>query len=130
MYAIGPYTMGLWKVMWREQASSMTTAVCGPVNGRPVIPDHKLMSVPVADEAEANFLCAVLNCQAVAAIVAGYTVSVSISTHVLEHVRIPRYDPANETHREIAEVGRLARETGAADEAALERLVSKLWSPA
>jgi hypothetical protein len=40
---------------------------------------------------------------------------VSISTHVLEHVGIPRYDPANELHREIAEVGRSARETGAAD---------------
>ena len=70
-----------------------------------------------------------LNSKPVAAIVAGYTVSVSISTHVLEHVGIPRYDPANELHREIAEVGRSARETGAADEAALERFVSRLWSP-
>jgi hypothetical protein len=83
----------------------------------------------VEPDTEADFLCAVLNSQPVAAIVAGYTVSVSISTHVLEHVGIPRYDPANELHCEIAEVGRSARETGAADEAALERLVSRLWSP-
>lgn len=129
MYAIGPYTTGLWKVVWREQAADMTAAVCGPIDGRPVIPDHKLMSVPVGDPAEADFLCAVLNSKPVAAMVAGYTVSVSISTHVLEHVGIPRYDPANELHCEIAEVGRLAREMGAADEAALERLVSRLWSP-
>jgi SAM-dependent methyltransferase len=129
MYNVGPNTVAPWKVVWREQATSMTTAVCGPIDGRPVIPDHKLMSVPVETDAEADFLCAVLNSQPVAAIVAGYTVSVSISTHVLEHVRIPRYDPANELHHEIAEVGRLARETGAADEAALERLVSRLWSP-
>ena len=128
MYNIGPNTVAAWKVVWREQASSMTAAVCGPFNGRPIIPDHKLMSVPVETDTEADFLCAVLNSQPVAAIVAGYTGSVSISTHVLEHVRIPRYDQANELHREIAEVGRLAREAGTADEAALERLVSRLWS--
>ena len=106
----------------------MTAAICGPIDGRPVIPDHKLMSVPVGDPAEADFLCAALNSKPVAAMVAGYTVSVSISTHVLAHVGIPRYDPANELHREIAEVGRMAREAGTADEAALERLVSRLWS--
>jgi hypothetical protein len=127
MYAIGPYTVALWKVVWREQASAMTAAVCGPIDGRPVIPDHKLMSVPVESADEADYLCAILNSPQVAAIVAGYTISVSISTHVLEHVRVARFEPTNELHLRIAEFGRMARETGVADNDALGELVARLW---
>ncbi len=89
MYDVGPYTLAPWKVVWREQASAMTVAVCGPLDGRPIIPDHKLMSVPVETQDEAEYVCAVLNSQTVADIVAAYTVKSSILPHVLEHVRVP-----------------------------------------
>ena len=127
MYAIGPYTMAPWKVVWREQATRMTAAARGPLDGRPVIPDHKLMAVPADGETEAHFLCAVLNSQTVVDIVTAYAVSVSISTHVLENVCVPRFDPANDLHSEIAETGKVAAASGSADAALLDELVRKLW---
>jgi hypothetical protein len=128
MYNVGPYTLAPWKVVWPEVGSTVRAAVVGPVAGRPTIPDHTIILVPLQEEDEAPFVCAILNAPTSRALVTAYVVG-HPSPHVLEHVRVPRYDPANELHREIAELGRLANETGSADEAALERLVSKLWSP-
>ena len=85
--------------------------------------------MPVDSEAEAHFVCATLNSRAAADVVAAYAVSTQISTHVLEHVRVPRFDPKNELHAAIADIGRIASQTGVADEPALERLASRLWSP-
>ena len=95
MYNVGPYTIAPWKVVWRQQASWMTAAVQGPLDGRAVIPNHKLTLVPVETELEAHFLCAVLNSAVVRGIVAGYAIPTGITTHVLEHVAVPRFDPAN-----------------------------------
>jgi len=126
MYAVGPYTMSTWKVVWREQASAMTAAVVGPVGVRPVIPDHKLMLVPCESELEAQFVCGALNSSIVRQIVASYTISTSISTHVLEHVKVPRFDPTNGVHSDIAhEAQRIP--AGEGSEAELDRLVAKLW---
>jgi hypothetical protein len=75
-----------------------------------------------------HFLCAVLNAPVSRALVAAY-ITGHPSPHVLEHVRVPRYDAANELHREIAQISRLAHKTGATDEAVLDGLVSRLWNP-
>ncbi|MEI8333060.1 MAG: N-6 DNA methylase [Chloroflexota bacterium] len=121
MYNIGPYTVSRWKVVWREQAAAMTAAVIGQHEGRTIIPDHKLMLVPVGSEDEAHFLCAALNSPTSAAIVAAYALAIGFSTHVLEHVPVPRFDPTMGPHLELAALGRAAAATGAVDEDALDR---------
>ena len=127
MYAVGPYTIAPWKVVWREQASRMTAAVCGAIAGRPVIPDHKLMMVPVESDSEGHYLCAILNSPAVVGLVTAYTTSTSISTHVLDHVRVPKFDPADPLHAELAAFGASATKKGSADDAKLEQLARRLW---
>jgi len=127
MYNVGPYTMARWKVVWRQQASWMTTSVCGPLDGRAVIPNHKLTLVPVETETEAHYLCAVLNSAVVRAVVAGYAIPTGITTHVLDHVRVPRFEAGDELHVQIAEVGRQATISGRVDDAGLEALVRQLW---
>lgn len=127
MYNIGSYTLAPWKTVWRQQASVMTAAVCGPINGRPVVPNHKLTLVPTETPEEAHYLCAVLNSTVVAAVVKGYTIPTGITTHVLDHVAVPRFDPTNPGHAELAELARLAAQTGTADDKRIDELVLSLW---
>ena len=126
MYAVGPYTMAPWKVVWPEVGSTVEAAVVGIADGRPVIPDHTLILVPLETETEAHFVGSVLNSPTARALVAAY-VTGHPSPHVLEHVRVPRFDPANELHAQIAELGRRAATSGLVDDVELEALVRQLW---
>jgi len=102
MYNVGPYTMANYKVVWREQASFLTTAVVGSLNGKPVIPDHKLMLTPCDSESEAHYLCACLSNSIAQFTVKSYAIETSVSTHVLKYLAIPKFDSTNRLHAELA----------------------------
>ena len=135
LFNIGDYTFAPWKVVWREQAQSFTAAAIGPVNGRVVIPDHKLMLVSVSSEREAHYLCGVLNSLPVRAAVAAYAIEIQIATHVLEHLRVPRFDRTSLLHRQLATAARRAHAAVQADdrkrqaeaEAAIDAGAAALW---
>ena len=127
MYAVGPYTMAPWKVVWPEVGTTVEAAVVGTAGGRPVIPDHTLILVPVETETEAQFVCSVLNSPTARDLVAAY-VTGHPSPHVLEHVRVPRFNPANDLHQRIADVGRGAETGRIQDDGAVDKLVRRLWS--
>jgi len=103
MFNINNGTFSPFKVVWKEQASELKCAVLSPVDDkylgkRCVIPDHKLMMVPLQREDEAHYLCGFLNCFIPKLIVKSYTTETSISVHVLNYVSIPKYDPKNSFH--------------------------------
>ncbi|MEM4601838.1 MAG: hypothetical protein QW808_02950 [Desulfurococcaceae archaeon] len=92
-------SLSLYKVLWREQAGGLTATVVEPVKdeylGRTVvIPDHKLMLIPCSKEEEAHFICAILNSCVTRLIAKSYIVETQISTHIVEYVKIPKFDPA------------------------------------
>lgn len=128
MYNVGPYTLAPWKTVWRQQAVVMTAAVVGPLNGRPVIPNHKLTLVPAASEDEAHFICAVLNSGVVRRIVAGYALPTGMTAHILDHVRIPRFDPNDALHQGLADFSRRATAGQAVIDTQLDDLVNTLWA--
>ncbi len=99
LFNVGPYTLSPWKVVWREQSTRLTAAAVGPVGGRPVIPDHKLMLVPCGSEGEAAYLAAMLNSVPATLAVRAFAVQVQQSTHVLRYLGVPRYDPDDPGHR-------------------------------
>lgn len=135
LFNIGTYTFSPWKVVWREQAWPFTAAVTGPLDGKAVIPDHKLMLVPLASEEEAHYLCGVLNSLPVSAVVAAYTIAVQVDTHVLEHIRVPLFSPENRIHRQLALGSRKAHAAVAnrdperlrAAECAVNTLAARMW---
>jgi hypothetical protein len=118
MFAIGEYTLAPYKVCWREQAEFFTCAVTGnaKVAGKSkiVIPDHKLMFVPLRDVTEAHYVCAMLNSAVAVLIVKSYGIETQTSTHVLEYVRLPKFDTADKRHQRLAELSAAAHEHGAA----------------
>jgi len=135
MYNVGPYTLANYKVVWREQASFLTAAVVGRQDGKPVIPDHKLMLTPCNSENEAHYLCACLSCSIALFTVKSYAIETSISTHVLNYVAIPKFDPANDSHLKLASLSKRAHEATAASEWSkleeieqiIDEVAAKLW---
>jgi SAM-dependent methyltransferase len=110
MFNIGDYTFAPWKVVWREMATVMTASVVGKVEDRPIFPDHKLMMVESPTESEAHYLCAVLNSSPPSMAVASYAQTIQMDTHVLENVRIPKFDPKNKVHQRLSELSMQAHD--------------------
>jgi SAM-dependent methyltransferase len=133
--AVGTYTFAPWKVVWREQASTMTASVVGPKDGKPVVPDHKLMLVGCASEDEAHFVCACLNSSIGQMVAVSYAVEIQMDPHILEHIRIPRFDRKNPVHLRLAELSKQAHEAAKVGdetrlreiEAEIDRQAAKLW---
>ncbi len=105
---LGPYSFAPWKVLWREQARGMVACVVGPQEGKPVLPDHKLMLIPCSGPLEAHFLCACLNSTPCQAVVLSYAVNVQMGPHVLERLRMPKFNPRFPVHLHLATCSKLA----------------------
>ena len=136
LFNIGDYTFAPWKVVWREQALPFTAAVVGLTGHKMVIPDHKLMTVAVDSEPEAHYLCGALNSLPVRAVVAAYGIETQINTHVLEHLRVPRFHPGDPLHQSLAAASCEAhaatrdrhRARLQAAEDTLDQSAARLWS--
>jgi len=74
--------------------------VVSSVNGKVIVPDHKLMLVPFDNYEEAHCVCAMLNSAPSRFIVQAYAISTQQSTHILDNVKIPKFDSKNEIHRD------------------------------
>lgn len=117
VYNVGPYTFEPHKVVWREQASFLTSAVASVKQGeQPIIPDHKLMLCPGKSEAEVHYLCALLNSVPAQFIVKSYSLETSVSTHVFNYVRIAQFDRNNARHRALSVNSKSLHEAAAADQ--------------
>ena len=68
------------------------------------------MFVPCDSIEEAHFVASVLNSSLVQLIVMSYTIETAMSTHILEHVRVPKFDLNDKAHRELSELAKRARE--------------------
>ena len=118
---IAEYTFKPYKVVWKYIAGAIrgkadfSCAVVEPkydkyVGRKQVIPDAKLMFVALDDGDEAYYLCGVLNSSFVRLLAASYMIETEISTHILEAVHIPKFNPQNILHSRIAELSKRAHE--------------------
>lgn len=120
-WSTGAYTFSPWKVLWREMSGARFCAamagphVGAPWEGKPVVPDHKLYFVPLEDEQEAAYLCAVLNAPAVARAIDAYAAQLSLGVSVVERLRIPRFDRSQQHHVRIAALATYASAAGVSE---------------
>ncbi len=141
MFNVGDYTFAPWKVVWRYIATEMTSAVVGPGKDKLIIADHRLMIVPVEDDSEAYFICGALNSSIGRFIVDMFIIGTQISTHVLEKLKIPKFDKSLVIHTEVSSLSKRAHEIApkaySGDEAAqaelrhleeqIDRAAARLW---
>jgi len=102
MFAISDYTFAPYKVVWREQASALTVSIVSSIESKPVIPDHKLMMIDCSTERESHYLGAMLNSAPARFAAISYAVEIQFDTHLLKNIRIPKFDPGNKIHKELA----------------------------
>lgn len=111
LYNIGEYTFSPYKVVWKALASGMISSVISSDMNKLIIPDHNLLMIPFNNEIEANYLCGVLNSKIINDFVTSY-ISRFYSSHILENINIPDFDPNNDTHTRIAELSKKAHKNG------------------
>ena len=118
MFNIGPYTFAPWKVVWGGIGSDVSAAVIE----KDVVPQHTVTLVGVEDRLEAHYMCALLNSVPFryGAIAYSQAGGKSFGTpHILENVRIPKYERDHEVHARLAmlsEQAHAAEETSSIEE--------------
>ena len=135
MFNIGDYTFAKWKVVWREQARTLIASVVSTMAQRPIIPDHKLMLIPCQTKKEAHFVSACLNSSPSQLAALCYAIQIQMDPHILEHIRIPSFDPKNPVHQKLSELSeiahKLAQEDNAQELAKIEKEIDlearKVW---
>jgi len=140
LYAVGPYTFSPYKVVFREIASGMIACaisdVSDPLLGtKMLIPDHKLVLIPCQSEAESHYLAALMNSTPFNHFVMSYTIGTQISTHILEHIKIPVFDAGNPLHRTLSEVSLKCHHAASTNnieitrnlQTEIDQLAAKIW---
>jgi type II restriction/modification system DNA methylase subunit YeeA len=117
VYDIGRYTFAPYKIAWGEisgaitgKATTFKCAVLEPINNKPVIPDHTVNFIGVDNVDEAYYIAGFLNSTITRTIIASYTYELRQETHIADVIKIPKFDPKNETHRKIAQLSKRAHE--------------------
>jgi hypothetical protein len=133
MFNVGEYTFAQYKVVWREQASSLMASTISIVDRKPIIPDHKLMLVDCNTKREAYYLTGVLNSSPANFTAISYAIEIQFNPHILENIRIPKFDPKNKFHLQLSELSEKAHEAAAKDvdtsaiENQIDDLVAEIW---
>lgn len=143
MFAIGPYTMSPWKVVWTRVADDVKAGVLGlnTVSGnfsKPTIPIETATLVDFNDEVESNYFCALINSTPSRIVVISTSVAGTggfAPPNILEKVFIPKFDPKNKAHAKLARLSMEAHKAakiGDADligkiESEIDTEAAKLW---
>jgi hypothetical protein len=138
MFSVGNYTFAPWKVVWPNIASSLEAAVIGYKDGKPILPQHIVTLVACENQQEAHYLCALINSTPLNFAARAYSQAGGKSfgdPHILENIRIPRFDPQNPLHQRLAELSEEAHSAALRDddkrireiEGEIDRLAAEIW---
>ena len=122
MFGIGRYTVAHYKVVWKRMASDLVAAVASqtktPYGFKTIIPTDTTSLIATEDEAEAHYLCAILNSTPVREFIKTYSSAGRGfgAPSVMEHVGIPRFDTHNKLHRGLAELSQALHDAKQKDE--------------
>jgi hypothetical protein len=137
MFAVGTYTFAPWKVVWTRLAR-IEAAVVGLHEGKPIVPQETVTLVECSSANEAHYICALVNSSPFQFAAISYSQEGGKSMgsmHILEHIRIPRFDRKNPVHLRLAELSKQAHEAAKVGdetrlreiEAEIDRQAAKLW---
>jgi len=116
VFNAGP-SLAPYKVVWKRIAGAITgkavsfvCAVVDPIDGKPVIPDDGIILVEAETPDEAYYIAGILNSIVARSIIASYTYELRQETHIIDVIKIPKFNPNNDLHTRIAELSRRAHE--------------------
>jgi hypothetical protein len=107
MFAVGDYTFAPWKVVWTRIGGEIAAAVISQNQ----LPQETLTLLPADSVTEAHYACAVVNSTPFQFAAHAYSQVGGKSfgsPHLLENIRVPRYDHANPVHQRLAALSQQA----------------------
>jgi hypothetical protein len=125
---VGKYTYAPYKVLWKEQAGSMSAVVVSSyyesiedadrnlfTEDKIIVVDSKVLMLDIYDEMEAYYVCGIINSPNVIEVVDGYAVSTNRGVDVLKYIAIPKFNRNDEVHMKIASISKVIHEQAKAD---------------
>jgi len=110
--AVSDYTFAPYKVVWTRIAN-IEAAVVSEKDGKPVIPQETITLVPCDNKHESHYLCAMVNSAPFQYTCVSYSQTGGKSMgspHVLENIRVPKFEHNNSLHIRIANLSEKAHE--------------------
>ncbi len=105
IFGVGKYTLSPYKVVWPNIGNKITASVVAAKYNKPIIPQHIITLVPTKSLKEAHFICALMNSSPINFLIQSYSIRGGKSfadPHVLENVKIPKFNPLNRVHNKLA----------------------------
>jgi hypothetical protein len=100
---VGEYTFAPYKVVWKYIAKDFVVAVVGPgQDGKPRLPNDKVIFVGLDDPDEAYYLAGLLSSDPIRWRVVAHAATTQISANAIESLRIPRFRAETPEHRALA----------------------------
>ena len=139
MFNIGDYTFAPYKVVWPWISKELVAAVVSDdASGKVIVPEHNTSFVSFTREDHAHYFCGSFNSgPANFAAVSSYGGGGGgiASPAVVERIKVPRFDPANPTHRALSDLSQQAHAATSAGDAArvkeieaeVDLLAAQLW---
>jgi len=128
-------TFAPYKVVWTRIAD-IEASVVSKKDGKPIIPQETISLVAFNNEKEAYYLCAMINSSPFQYASISYSQAGGKSMgspHVLENIRIPKFDPKNKLHIHLADLSEKAhKETARGNDVAdieneIDDLSAQIW---
>ena len=131
MFNVGDYTFTPpHKVVWPNIASQIVSAVISTEENKLILPQHIVTLVACQLLAEAHYICALMNSRIVNFSLQSYSMKGGKSfgdPHVLQNIRIPKFDSANKFHQELSGLSQNAHyAVTIGDEAGLRELEERI----
>ena len=109
-YNVAEYTFSRYKVVWKQMTNDLIAAVISqadtPFGYKAVIPLHTTAIFPVDSEAEAHYLCAIVNSSPIRQFIKSYSsAGRGFGTpSIMKHIGIPKYDPKNKLSQQLSDL--------------------------
>jgi len=116
IHRMGKQIFSPFKVVWGEVGTEITAAVTSQASvleQKLLLPDYTCVYIPLRNEDEAFYICAILN-STLSRLVTSY-IHLHPDPHVLEYLRVEKYNPENETHKQLTVLSREAHNAAARD---------------
>lgn len=115
MFGIGEYTVARYKVVWKRMANDIVAAVITqhktPFGYKTIIPTDTTALFATINEAEAHYLCAIINSTPVREFVKSYSSAGRGfgAPSVMNHIGIPKFDSHKKLHDKLSQLAKELR---------------------
>jgi len=113
---IGVHTFAPHKVVWRRMIPVPAPAVASkvPRQHQAPVPTEVTSFVALRDRDEAHYVCALVASAPCGFVASRYSTGKSFGApHILQHIKVPRFEPDNQLHRRLSDLSQAAHEAAA-----------------